>query len=141
MMNEKNNNPEGIRKTILVVDDEPDIIIYLTSLLEKNGYSVIQARTAEEALKVLPISTPDLICLDIKLPKKSGIAFYQQVKKDEAYKAIPTIFISAFGMARDFDSQRFSKLTSDESVPEPEAHFEKPVQVDKLIEAIKDILG
>ena len=67
-------SPEEIKKTILVVDDDPDIIIYLTSLLSKNGYSVLQARSVEEALKMLQVSAPDLICLDIKMPKKSGLS-------------------------------------------------------------------
>ncbi len=130
-----------VRKKILVVDDEPDIIAYLDMLLDDHGYKVLQARSAKEAFVLMENNMPDLICLDIMMPKKSGIAFYHEFKLDDRFKALPTIFISAFSLARDFYGEGFRKLIPDTSVPEPEAYLEKPIRADKLLEVIKRTIG
>ena len=129
------------RKKILVVDDEPDIIAYLDVLLDDNGYKMLQARTAKEAFSIMEMIRPDLICLDIMMPKKSGVALYCDLKLDENYKDIPMIFVSAFSMARDFYGQGFRKLVPDTRIPEPEAFLEKPIQPDKFIEIINKTIN
>lgn len=129
------------RKTILIVDDEPDVLMYLAALIEDNGYKVLQARNAKEARLILEESRPDLVCLDIMMPKQSGIALYQQIKLNDSLKDIPAIFISAFSRARDFYGRGFRKLIPDKRVPEPEAYLEKPVQADKLLEVIERTIG
>ena len=128
-------------KTVLVVDDEPHIITYLTTLLRDNGYQTAQARSAEEAKERVTDEKPDLISLDIMMPKQSGIAFYRDLKLDEQTKDIPVIFVSAFSLARDFTGPGFRKLIPDEQVPEPEAYLEKPVEVPRLLEVIRSIVG
>jgi len=125
------------RKTILIVDDEPDVLTYLVALVEDSGYKVLEARNAKEARTILEEDSPDLICLDIMMPKQSGIALYQQIKLNDSLKDIPVIFISAFSRARDFYGRGFRKLIPDTKVPEPEAYMEKPVQADKLLEVIE----
>ncbi len=130
-----------VRKKILVVDDEPDVVAYFDMLLDDHGYKVLQARSAKEALAIMEKNRPDLICLDIMMPKKSGIAFYHEFKLDDRFKSIPAIFISAFSLARDFYGEGFRKLIPDTSVPEPLAYLEKPVQVEKLLEVIKQTIG
>ena len=125
------------RKKILVVDDEPDIIAYLDVLLDDHGYKMFQARSAKEAFSIMKKIKPDLICLDIMMPKKSGIAIYCEVKLDETLKDIPTIFISAFSMARDFYGKGFRNLVPDPRIPEPEGFMEKPVQAEKLLKIIE----
>ncbi len=130
-----------VRKKILIVDDESDIIAFFDMLLDDHGYKVLQARSAKEAYALMENNTPDLICLDIMLPKKSGVAFYHEFKLDDRFKDIPAIFISAFSLARDFYGEGFRKLIPDTSVREPEAYLEKPVQTDKLLEVIKRIIG
>ena len=129
------------RKKILVVDDEPDIITYLDVLLDDHGYKMFQARSAKEAFSIMKTIKPDLICLDIMMPKKSGIAIYCDVKLDDRLKDVPTIFISAFSMARDFYGDGFRKLVPDIRIPEPEAFVEKPIQTEKLLEIIKQTIN
>jgi len=128
-------------KKILIVEDELDVRMYLQALLEDSGFEVSAASSAEEARAMLRKSAPDLICLDIMMPKKSGIAFYQECKLDDNLKDIPAIFISAFSLARDFHGRSFRKLVPDERVPEPAAYVEKPVKVDKLLEVIERTIG
>jgi CheY-like chemotaxis protein len=129
------------RKKILIVDDEPDLIIYIDTLLSDNGYDVLQAESAREAREIMEQTRPDLVCLDIMMPKKSGIAFYREFKLDENFKDIPAIFITAFSMERDFEGHSFKKLIRDKKIPEPCAFIEKPVIAAELLEAIKRALG
>ena len=74
---------EPARKKILIVDDEPDILMYLTTFLMDNGYQPLQARSADEAFAVLEKQKPDMICLDIMMPKQSGSALYQKIRLDD----------------------------------------------------------
>ena len=115
-------------KRILVVDDEPDVITYMKVFLEKNGYEVLTAYDGDEALKVAEGEKPDLVTLDIMMPKETGVRFYRRAKKDEALASIPIIVIS--GM-----SGRHL------AVPKPEAVFEKPVDTAILLETIQKLIG
>ncbi len=131
---------EGAKK-ILIVDDEPDVSTLLCVLLGDHGYRTYQARSGEEAWKAVPMILPDLICLDIMMPRQSGIALYSRLKKDPRFKSVPAVFISAFSTPRDFTAAGFRKLVPDPAVPEPEAYLEKPVDAARLIEVIAGIIG
>ena len=128
-------------KKILIVDDERDIIIYLTTLLKENGYQVLQAQSAEEALEKILNEKPDLVCLDIMMPKQSGIALYRKFKSDDRGKDIPAIFISAFGMEEKLTGEGFRKYVPEPEVPEPIAYLEKPVEVPRLLQLIQEVIG
>ena len=124
-------------KKILVVDDEPDIVTYLTTLLEDNGYLTRSAGDADSALSEMRARPPDLICIDIMMPRRSGLSLYQQVKTDPDLKDIPAIVISAFSRLEDFTGQKFRRLFPDESVPEPAFFIEKPVNVENFLEVVE----
>ena len=128
-------------KTILIVDDEPHILVYLSTLFKDNGYRAIQCQSAGEAMEKILDEKPDLISLDIMMPKRSGIAFYRDLKLDEQTRDIPVIFISAFSLARDFTGPGFRKLIPEETVPEPEAYLEKPVEISRLLDLVKSVMG
>ena len=128
-------------KKVLIIDDEKDMRVYLEALFRKEGFETASAENGDEGLWLAEANRPDLITLDILMPKKSGIAFYQEYKLDDSFKDIPAIFISAFSLARDFHSRSFRKLIPDERVPEPAAYIEKPVKVDKLLEVIEHTIG
>ena len=127
--------------TVLVVDDEPDIITYLTTILEDNGYRTRSARDADSAISEMRVRPPDLICIDIMMPRRSGLSLYQQVKTDPDLKDIPAIVISAFSRLEDFTGQKFRRLFPDESVPEPAYFIEKPVNVGHFLETVELALG
>ena len=88
------------KKKILIVDDEQDILTYLSILLEDNGYATALAKDGEEALKQVEAVGPDLITLDISMPEKSGIRLYREVKADDRWKQIPIIIVT--GVSGDF---------------------------------------
>ena len=79
---------------ILVVDDEPESIDFIVSILEDNGYDYITAVDGEEGLRQAGIEKPDLILLDLIMPEKSGILMFQELKKDPETRDIPVIVVS-----------------------------------------------
>lgn len=127
--------------SVLVVDDEPDNALYLTTLLEDSGYATRTASDADAALTLLRRQMTDLICLDVMMPRRSGIALYKQIKQDKALCETPVIFISAFGRSRDFKGSRFQRLVNDKSIPEPAAFLEKPIEVGPFLNTVSTVLG
>jgi CheY-like chemotaxis protein len=115
-------------KTVLVIDDEPDTQIFLTTLLEDNGYATVTAGDGEQASAKLAELRPDLITLDITMPEKSGVRFYREMKENEATRGVPIIIVT--GVADDFE--RFISTRS--KVPPPEGYVGKPIDREKLLE-------
>jgi CheY-like chemotaxis protein len=121
-------------KTVLIVDDEPDVRTYLTTVLKHHGYTVVTADAAQSGLAVVEESKPDIICLDIVMPKESGISLYRQLRADSRFRSIPVIIVSGVAPAQEFD---FREFVPDRSVPVPDEYFEKPVEVNRLLEVIE----
>jgi len=84
-----------VKKTILIVDDTPDIIKLLDFLLKKMGYSVVSALTGQQALDQIRLQIPDLVLLDFHLPDLSGVDICKALKADPAFMHIPVILMSA----------------------------------------------
>ena len=89
------------RTKILVVDDEPDTLIPLTRALEADNYVVIGAADGAEALEKVTAETPDLILLDLMLPKVNGYEVCMKLKEDSMTRHIPIIMLSAKGEIKD----------------------------------------
>lgn len=123
------------QKTILVVDDEPDVVTYLTTLLEDNGYATVAAADGVEALDQVEAQRPDLISLDITMPEKSGVRFYREMRENDATKGIPIIIVT--GVAPEFE--RF--ISTRKQVPPPDGYMSKPIDRDEMIRMVKDLIG
>ena len=121
------------KKTVLVIDDEPDVRDYLSCLLEDNGFDVETAENGEEGLSRMSASPPDLVTLDITMPVKTGIRLYRDIKKDQALRDIPVIIIT--GISRDFEKFISSRRT----VPPPEGYVNKPVDQAKLLSLVRQL--
>jgi CheY-like chemotaxis protein len=134
---------DGQKKKILVVDDEPDVVTYLTTLLEDNGYNVISAVDGNEAMEKTRSEAPDLVTLDISMPEKSGVKFYREVKGDAGLKDIPIVIVTGVESTQDGgtgkDFERF--LSTRKSVPPPDAFIQKPIDEAELLGALKRLLG
>ena len=76
----------GDRKTVLVVDDQQDILTYFKMVLENHGFNAITSDSAKDALAKAQEVKPDLICLDIQMPKKSGLSLYADIRRDPDLK-------------------------------------------------------
>lgn len=121
------------KKKILVVDDEQDILTYLSTLLEDNGYQTVQAKNGEEAWKQVETSPPDLITLDISMPERSGIKFYRDMKAHDQLKKIPIVFVT--GVAEDF--KKF--ISTRHQVPPPEGYMSKPIDQEEILNLVKKL--
>ena len=81
-------------KKVLTVDDDPDIIAFVKTVLEENGYTPLIARNGEVGLDLARGEKPDLVILDVLMPKQSGIRMYRELKADESLKDTPVIILS-----------------------------------------------
>lgn len=120
-------------KTILVVDDEPDVLTYLSTLLEDHGYATTLAKDGEEALARLKANAPALITLDISMPEKSGVKLYREIKEDPRWNKIPVIIVT--GVSEDF--QKF--ISTRRQVPPPEGYLSKPINQEEILELISKL--
>ena len=125
-----------MKKKILVVDDEMDIRIFISTLVETNGYKPLVAKDGEEGLKMVKEHKPDLIILDVMMPKESGLKLYREIKSDDQTKHIPIIMVSAVSKKTFFHSYRELNRYHGASIPEPEAYIEKPPESEELINCI-----
>jgi CheY-like chemotaxis protein len=138
-------------KKILVVDDEPDSVDYLCSILEENGYEHISASDGVEGLELARKEKPDMILLDLIMPEKSGIKMFQELKTAPELRNIPVIIVSGVSEITGVDFKNFifkQPLKADKRVGTdgetrftgPNAFVEKPIRPDELIKVIEENL-
>ncbi len=126
---------------ILVVEDNPDMTVFLKTFLEDNGYAVCAAEGGNEGLRLAKKEKPDLITLDLLMPDKTGIKLYRELRTDDDLKEIPIVVITGF-VSPDFPQIDIKKFFYEErALPGPEAFFEKPVNKEELLAAIKRFVG
>ena len=128
-------------KKVLNVEDDADIRTFVTTVLEENGYIPIMAIDGAEGMEKVKKERPDLIILDILMPRESGIKMYHELKLDPSFKDIPIVMLSGVSKRTFLRSQAALTEFGDETVPEPQAYLEKPVEPEDLAEIIKKILG
>ena len=128
-------------KKVLLVDDDVDVRKFVSKLVERAGYEVIEAKNGVEGMGRVREDKPGLIILDVLMPKQSGIRMYRELKTDESLKDIPVIMLSAIAPKSFFRSQEVLAEFAGQPVPEPEAYIEKPEEPEELIELMKKILG
>ena len=85
----------GEHKRLLLIDDDPNLILLVKDYLEFRGYEVITAENGQEALDVLDLETPDMIICDVMMPQMDGNALAQSVKNDPKLKDLPIIMVTA----------------------------------------------
>ncbi len=124
------------RKIVLVVDDEADIRKYLATALQEAGFKVLEAADGDEALIKVKENKPDLISLDLIMPRKSGVKFHRELLKNKDWAKIPIIIVT--GHARDdLGRADLKELT----MSGPGLYLEKPVNPKSYIVAVKKLLG
>ena len=128
-------------RKILVVDDESDMQIYLSTVVETMGFEPIVAGDGPEALKKARAFRPALVILDVMMPGiEDGLGAYQQFREDERLGRIPIIMLSAIAKKTFFHSIRLLKPLSGKQLPEPEAYMEKPPDAAELNRIITALL-
>jgi len=117
---------------ILVADDEPNIVISLEYLLKREGYTVVIARDGQEAVDAIARELPDLVLLDVMMPKKTGFEVCQEVRGLEAVQATKILMLTAKG--RDTDVAKGMALGAD-------AYMTKPFATKELVQKVAQMLG
>jgi twitching motility two-component system response regulator PilH len=124
----------------MIIEDEPDIRVYLSTALEDNGHNVVTADEGESVIRIVDEKKPDLIILDIMMPKRSGISIYRELRKSQKANDIPIILMSGMVPAKDFMTSGFRNLIHDETIPLPDGFIEKPIRLDELFRVIENLL-
>ena len=119
-------------KKILIVDDEADIIEILQFVLEANGYECVTAMDGEEGLKLAREISPDLIILDVMMPKINGYKISRLLKYDNKYKDIPIIMVTARSQLED------KAIGEETGVNE---YITKPFELDAIVKKVEEYLG
>jgi DNA-binding response OmpR family regulator len=116
---------------ILIVEDEPNIVVPLQFIMKDNGYDVAVAFSGEEAVDAITESKPDLILLDIMLPGMDGYELCQMIRQNPDWKGIKIIFLTALG--READRAKGMALDAD-------AYITKPFSNKEVVEKVRNLL-
>jgi len=119
------------KKKILIADDEAGIRLTLGKTLDKD-YVVLEATNGEEAVEIAKVQKPDLILMDLIMPKMDGYAACSQIKADEATKRIPVVILTAIG--NEFNKKFATEMGA-------EAYLTKPFSIQGLIDVITPLLA
>jgi len=147
-------------KRVLVVDDDENTRRFLSVALKANGYEAVTAEDGDDGFNKVQESKPDLILLDVMMPKKTGFVLFKQLRRKEEFKDIPVIMLTAVAevleedesqaegetFERPFDSLRDSLRKAiarmrDEGLVKPEVFIDKPIDPEKLIVEVRRLIG
>jgi len=146
-------------KQVLVIDDDQNAVRYLSVVLSDHGYEPVAAYDGSEGLQKIERARPNLIVLDVMMPKKSGFVLFKQLKKDDRYRDIPILMITAVSGVleelEDHKDEMFEKPYDtlrealkktiqemrQEGLVRPEMFVDKPVDADDFIAKVRDLIG
>ena len=120
-----------MNKKILIADDEQNIVISLEFLMKREGFEVLVANDGEEAIRRIRADQPDLVLLDVMMPKKSGFEVCQEVKADPALGGVRILMLTAKG--RDTEVAKGLALGAD-------AYMTKPFSTRELVDKVRSML-
>ena len=127
-------------KTVLVVDDEPNVREYLAALLEDAGFNVLRAVDGEEALTMIKERKPDFISLDLIMPRKSGHKLLYELRKDRELSRIPVLIVTAHAKT-DLGQHDLQDILDNSVMSGPGTYLEKPVDPQNYVRSIQRTLG
>jgi CheY-like chemotaxis protein len=148
-------------KKVLMIDDDPNTVKYLSVVLEENGYEVAAAYDGREGLEKIKEIHPDLVVLDVMMPKKTGFTLFRQLRKEEEFKDLPILMLTGVaGVLEDYDDEAdaagttlrpFDSLRENlrsmiqkmrsEGLIKPDMFMDKPVEPDEFIERVEKLLN
>jgi CheY-like chemotaxis protein len=150
---------EQMAKQVLVIDDDPNTQRFISVLLDENGYETVTAGDGSEGLEKIKQAKPDLIVLDVMMPKKTGFTLFKQLKRDEQYKDIPILMLTGVSGVLDemdthqdetfehpYDSLREAlrkgiREMREQGLVRPEMFVDKPVDPDSFIDRVQELIG
>lgn len=127
-------------KTILVVEDEPDVQAFLAATLRDAGFRVVTASNGQEAYNRVKEDKPDAITLDLVMPRQSGVTFYKRLRSNAKFSSIPVMIITAHARD-DLGQEDFNEIMKGKEVVAPQGYLEKPVDPVVLIGKLSGLLN
>lgn len=128
-------------RKVLIVDDDPDVVLFLSTVLQDHGYDIVEAANGREGLEKARAEGPDLILLDLMMPHKSGIALLADLYADERLRRIPVVMVTGVSSETGIDLGAFLERGRREGQDRSalKGVLEKPVDPQKLLNLIQDI--
>jgi two-component system, OmpR family, phosphate regulon response regulator PhoB len=127
-------------KTIMIIEDETDIRDYLMAALEDNGYQTCSIEEHEPVPEAMALHKPDMVIMDIMMPKRSGISIYKELRRSPEFSGIPVALITGVTPEVEFMSNGFRLLADDPSMEPPDGFVEKPIDLLALLRLIEKLL-
>ncbi|MBT3012864.1 MAG: response regulator [Candidatus Thiodiazotropha sp. (ex Lucina aurantia)] len=118
-------------KTILIVDDEPNIVLSVEYLMKREGYQVMTANDGQVAIEMIADTRPDLLILDVMMPRKNGFEVCREIRADPALSGLPILMLSAKG--REAEIKKGISLGAD-------AYITKPFSTHDLVDKVNQLL-
>lgn len=128
-------------KTVLIVDDEPDVRAMVAGILQQEGWDTIEGQNAEEAIALARQSQPDVMILDIMMPGKDGFEVYKEIRADGQTAHIPVVMLTAISERELGASYTAEAIGARLGVPAPQAFIDKPVDRNRIREAVRKAMG
>ncbi|TKJ38506.1 response regulator [candidate division LCP-89 bacterium B3_LCP] len=146
-------------KKVLIVDDDVNTVKFLSVALQENGYEPIGAYDGVEGIEKIKSENPDLLILDIMMPKKSGFVLYKQIRKDERFKDLKVIMLTGVAetledldtqsedtLERPYDSLREKlretiKTMQEDELVRPEMFIDKPIEPEEVVAKVTELIG
>ncbi len=123
-----------VRPRVLIIDDEQDVVTYLESVLNDNGFEATGTTDGAEGLALARRLRPDLICLDVVMPPPTGVRVYRDLRGDPALAAIPVVMVT--GVQKEFKGFIHHRKL----VRPPDAYVSKPFDVAELLATLRRLL-
>jgi len=130
---------EKPKKKILIVDDEPDMRIFISNLLDSDGFRPIHAEDKEEGLKKASEEDPAVIIIDMMMPGESGIQMYRDLKREEKFKTVPVIMLSTIDRETFFKFHIIRGSHPGKLTPEPDTYLQKPLEAEDLLNLVRTL--
>ena len=146
-------------KKVLVIDDDVSTVRFLSVALEENGYEAVGAYDGQEGFQKIQSENPDLILLDVMMPKKTGFVLFKQLRRDEKYKDLPIIMLTGVGdslaeldeksddtFESPYDQLREKlrktiQTMKEDGIVKPDMYIDKPIDPELVIAKIKELIG
>lgn len=131
--------PEAANIKVLIVDDDPEMGIFLSTVLANSGFIPVIADNRAEAMNKALLENPALIILDVMMCSKENL--YINIRQDKRFQDIPIIILSALSINTMFYFQGYESSNFGCRVPQPEAYIEKPPEADDLINTVNKLIN
>ena len=129
------------KKTVLIVEDELDMRIFISTLLETSGYQPVMTKNGNEGMRKAKGVCPDLIILDVMMPGEGAVQMYRQLKTHETLCNIPVIMLSAVAEKTFSHYLNMVNARLKDPIPDPDAYIEKPPEAEDLLKMTAALIG